>query len=201
MVEHRTGSRVYVRVAGPLNPSLVVDSVHAQYHRSLVAPLGGDLDMTYTVRNAGNVRLSAHQVLEAAGPFGIGLGSTKPDDIPELLPGSSITLSGKIAGVLPLIRVTGTVELEPFSADGTVDPAPEAVSRSASSWAIPWLLLALLVVAVVVFRLVRRRRRAAGPGGGRGRGRGPGARPADCPEVRARRSSTQPWEVTGSVAP
>ena len=170
LVEHRAGSRVYVRVAGPINPSLVIDSVHAQYHRSLLAPLGGGLDMTYTVRNAGNVRLSAHQVLEAAGPFGIGLGSSTPDDVPELLPGSSITLSGTISGVLPLIRVTGSVKLEPFSADGNLDPAPEPVARSASSWAIPWVWLALLVVAIVVFRILRRRRRAAGPGRGRGRG-------------------------------
>ena len=94
LVEHRAGSRVYVRVAGPINPSLVIDSLHAQYHRSLMAPLGGDLDVTYMVRNAGNVRLSAHQVLEAAGPLGIPLGDAKPDDVPELLPGSSITLTG-----------------------------------------------------------------------------------------------------------
>lgn len=186
VVEHRAGSRVYVRVAGPVNPSLVVDSVHAQYHRGLLTPLGGDLDLTYTVRNAGNVRLSAHQVLEATGPFGIGLGSSTPDDVPELLPGSSITLTGKVSGVLPLIRVTGSVRLEPFSADGSVDPAPESVSRSASSWAVPWVWLALLVVVIVTFRIVRRRRRAAGPGGGRGRGRGsagPSGGPAGGPEA------------------
>ncbi|MGZ4727472.1 MAG: WxL protein peptidoglycan domain-containing protein [Acidimicrobiales bacterium] len=178
LVEHRAGSRVYVRVAGPINPSLVIDSLHAQYHRSLGALAGGDLDLAYTVRNSGNVRLSAHQVLEAAGPLGIGLGDARPDDVPELLPGSSITLTGKVSGVLPLVRVTGTVKLEPFSADATVDPPPESVSRSAPSWAIPWLWLALLVVAVIVFRVLRRRlrRRSAGPGG-TGGGRGPSDSP------------------------
>jgi len=173
VVEHRAGSRVYVRVAGPINPSLVIDSVHAQYHRSLVALAGGDLDVTYVVRNAGNVRLSAHQVIEATGPFGIGLGDSRPDDVPELLPGSSITLIGKVSGVLPLLRVSGTVKLDPFSADGTVDPPPEDVARASSSWAIPWLFLLLVAVVLVAFRTIRRRR-TAGPGRpGRGRG-GPG---------------------------
>ena len=122
--------------------------------------------------------------------------------MPELLPGSSITLTGTISGVLPLIRVSGSVKLEPFSADGTVDPAPESVSRSASTWAVPWVWLALLVVAVVVFRLVRRRRRAAGPGGGRRPGSsGPKGGPVGGPMEQLVDAGSGGPGGSGSVAP
>lgn len=67
-VEHRLGSRVYLRVGGRLNPALAVTDVHADYSGS-VNPVGtGGVRITYTVRNTGNVRLSARQHITVAGP-------------------------------------------------------------------------------------------------------------------------------------
>jgi hypothetical protein len=159
-LDRRTGSRLYVRVSGPVTPALTIDNVHAVYHSKL-NPLGGSLDVTYTVRNSGNVRLQAHQKVEGAGPFGIGKKTHKPADLPELLPNNAITLHQHFTGMAALLRSSGNVVLQPFSSAPDVKVnAP--VHRAGHTWAIPWsivvLLLAIWLVRKTYLPIARRRR-------------------------------------------
>ena len=55
-LDRRTGTRLYVRVAGPVEPKLNIEGVSVNYSPSL-NPLSGSATVTYTVANRGNVRL------------------------------------------------------------------------------------------------------------------------------------------------
>jgi hypothetical protein len=158
-VDTRFGLPAYVQVAGDLAPGLSVENLQSHYHRSPFSLGAGDLDVTWTVRNTGNVRLSAHQSGAVKAPFGWTMKTQSFDDVPELLPGSSVSYSAHFSGVLPTFRLTTTVTLEPFSRSGDLDPAPPKASASSSVWAVPWLLVILIVV--VIGLVVWRRRRAA----------------------------------------
>ena len=166
LLDRRVGTRIYLRVDGELDPKLEVERIDTTYHDAL-NPLNGSVDVTYTVRNTGNVRLSARQRVEVADLFGTAA-SRKLDDLPELLPGNAIVLHTRLNDVAATFRITSTVRLEPFSASDAVDPKElEAFSRSEGAWAIPWTLL-----AIVVFLLAAawglawwRKRRAARPRG------------------------------------
>lgn len=184
LVDHRVGAPVYVRVNGPLNPALSIDELATTYRRSATSFGGGDVEVTYTVHNTGNVRLAAHQKVTVSGPFGLLSKVQGLDDLPELLPGTTITRTATVSGVLPLVRLTTKVTLDPFSA-APVDPPPDAVSRSQSIWAFPWMWFAVLgllavLLALVIWRRTRRGGLGAGPAAPVG-GPGPGAARANTP--------------------
>jgi hypothetical protein len=176
--DRRTGSRLYLRVTGPVNPAIVVEDVSADYHPA-VNPLDGSVDVAYTVRNTGNVRLGAHQKIAVDDLFGT-VDERKIADIPELLPGSSLTYHRHFTGVAATLRVSADVTVTPFAPKSTDEALPkgaEATTASAHAWAIPWTLLLLLLVIAVVTYLVRRARRnreRAGSGGPNGGGGGQG---------------------------
>lgn len=176
LVDHRIALRVYLRVTGPLNPVLVIDQVGTTY-AGTPNPFGkGDVDVTYTVRNTGNIRLKGHQSIALQGLFGWRLAEHTPVDVPELLPGASVTLSEHFEGIPPAIRLSPTINLTPFVPAGGDIPNIEPVAASAPVWAIPWTLLALVVTALIALRFVRRRRRRAKPEATRRRGSGPDGR-------------------------
>jgi len=157
-LDRRIGSRVYLRVSGPVTPALVVEHLATRYHAS-VNPLGGRLDVTYTVRNNGNVRLGAHQKVAARDVFG-SVADRRPADLPDLLPGNAVTITEHFAGVAATVHVSAKVTLTPFVPAGAAQPGSPAVgpvSASASVWAFPWTILALLVVLGIVLVFVRRR--------------------------------------------
>ena len=157
MVDRRIAARVYVRVDGPLRPRLTVESVSAEYDNPLIPFLPGRMTVTYTLRNTGNVRLSGDAAIGAAGPLGIPLSSSVRRPVPEMLPGSAVTLTDRIGGVVPAGLLTGEVSVTP---SGLLEETGEA-----TTWQIPWTVLYLLVVAaaVVAFVIVRRRRKARQP--------------------------------------
>jgi hypothetical protein len=171
-VDQRAGTRVYARVPGEVSPSLALEDVRTTYSAA-ANPLDGAATVTWTVRNTGNVRLSAQQSVEVSGLFG--LGSSRRDasdglaDVRDLLPGETATVSQTFDGVPAALRVTGEVRLDPYIPAITTGAEPEAltaVSSSASTWAISWwalLAVALLVAAAALWRERRRRatRRAA----------------------------------------
>ena len=160
LVVHRIGVPLYVRVAGPINPALAVLHVVSHYHRSATSLGSGTLDVVYTVKNVGNIRLSAHQKLTVSAPFGIVLKTRKLVDIPELLPGASVTRSVHLTGVLPTVWVSSTVKVTPFSKTSTFKVPLRSASGSSSVWAIPWVWLVLLAAAI---GLIYWRRRTRGP--------------------------------------
>ncbi|WP_053065249.1 DUF916 domain-containing protein [Micromonospora sp. RV43] len=154
-LDQRIAARVYLRVAGEVRPAVTVESVRVGYDTPL-NPIGrADLTVTYRIRNSGNVRVGGTGAVVVAGPGGWTLSRTSPVDLPELLPGAEFTVTERVTGVPPALRLTATVDLAPT----TVDTALPPVQRTASVWAPPWLLLAALAAAGPWLYLRRRRRR------------------------------------------
>ncbi len=231
VLDRRTGSRLYLRVSGPVNPGLVVEGVSAEYHGSL-NPLDGSFDVRYTVRNDGNIRLGAKQKIAVHDIFGTAAertpcpppkktsaksSSSEPEDclpdIAELLPGNSVTLSAHLTGVAATVRVATDVSITPFAPNG-VNPRelPKLPTTTATThaWAIPWLLVILLVVLALVIYLARRRRQGqvgSAPGGAAvGGGGQPGSRPggngrAELPKVPAPLRATRLRRGPAAPAP
>jgi hypothetical protein len=152
-VRLRIGARIYVRVDGPLSPSLTVERFRMEYDTP-VNPFGtNQARVTYVVTNTGNTRLQPTASLRVAGLLGLGSTAVPVREIPELLPGSSLEIAEIVPDVRPLGRLTATLRLQ-APLDG-VD-----LERSVSTWAIPWLVVVALALAVayLVYRYVSRRR-------------------------------------------
>lgn len=157
-VRVRIGARIYVRVDGPTSPSLSIESFRIDYDAPGIPFSGSTAKVTYVLTNTGDVRLSPTADLSVAGLFGLGEQQLEQRQIPELLPGGSITIAEVVKDVKPLGRIT---------ADLSVRATEESVVAGASiaEWAVPWLsvgVLGLLVVALIAWRIVARRRRVAG---------------------------------------
>jgi hypothetical protein len=161
-LDQRVGTRVFIRVSGPLHPQLAVTDVHTSYGGTL-NPFGtGHTHLSYVVRNVGNVNLGARQEVNIKGLFGLTDDASGLAAIPLLLPGGSMHLTTDIAGVFPEISMHANIRLMPLAMVGAVDPPLHSFSASHHFWAIPWTLLALLAACVIAIGYaVRRSRRAA----------------------------------------
>ncbi|GAA2631357.1 hypothetical protein GCM10010399_74420 [Dactylosporangium fulvum] len=160
-VDRRIAARIYLRVAGPVTPTVQVESLTVGYEAPAL-PFGtGDLVVTYRVKNAGNVRVHGTARVRATGPLGVGLGDAAEVTVPELLPGAEFTVQKRIPGVRSLGRLTASVTVNAEAKEGRLPVA----SRSASVWASPWGLAGLVVLLAGAAALVvrwRLRRRSAG---------------------------------------
>ncbi|WP_259275989.1 WxL protein peptidoglycan domain-containing protein [Micromonospora chalcea] len=188
-LDQRIAARVYLRVAGEVRPAVTVESVRVDYDTPL-NPIGrADLTVTYRIRNSGNVRVGGTGAVVVDGPGGWTLSRTSPVDLPELLPGAEFTVTERVTGVPPALRLTATVDLAPT----TVDTALPPVQRAASVWALPWLLLAAPAVTGAWLYLCRRRRPTSATSAG------PGETPGTSGAETARPSAT--GETAGGAAP
>jgi hypothetical protein len=159
LVDRRVAARVYVTVAGATAPTLSIDRVRLEYAQSANPANGGDMTVTYLVHNTGNLRLSGAGTVRVTGPFGWELARTDAMEIPELLPGGSITVTEKIVGVQPTVRLQADVSVVPANFDQKLP----AVGRGTGVWAWPWALVAVLGAGLLylIFTLIRRARRRA----------------------------------------
>ena len=162
LVDRRIAARVYLTVAGATAPRLSIDTVRLEYRQSANPADGGAMTVTYQVRNTGNLRLSGTGSIRVTGPFGWELARTGGLAMPELLPGGSLTVTERIVGVQPTLRLAAQVEVEP----ATFTQKLPAVARTTGVWAWPWALGAALGLALLglASRLISRRvtrRRAA----------------------------------------
>lgn len=114
-LDRRTGTRMYLRVSGDLFPELAVTDVDTTYDHSL-NPLGGGATVTYTIENRGNVRMGGTASMTVGGPFGLGDQTIGLPDVPELLPGESVTVTAAAKDVPASFLSFTTVKVEP--ADG-----------------------------------------------------------------------------------
>jgi hypothetical protein len=163
LLERRTGPRLYLRVAGPLNPRLTVENLKVSYHPAL-NPFQDSADVTYRVANRGNVRLHGTDKNSVSGPFGL-FGRGKPTStLPEILPGQSIPMHVKFSGAAATVVGFGKVRLDPQGVGGT--STNTAQSWRALTLALPYTVLVLLVSVWLIMRARRaylRRNRPPAP--------------------------------------
>ncbi|WP_306216115.1 WxL protein peptidoglycan domain-containing protein, partial [Actinoplanes sp. RD1] len=164
-VERRLGIRIKLRVGGDLAPALSIEGLAIDFHGT-ANPFGaGDATVRYTIHNSGNTTLSAQQGVELSGPFG--WFKVRAKDIaapPELLPGESWQMSVPMKDVSPAVRLGATATLTPVITDPSGSTSQLAtVKATASTWAVPWPLTALVVIltlAIVAVIILTRRNRA-----------------------------------------
>jgi hypothetical protein len=161
-LDRRTGTRLYVRVNGPLVPELAIADIETDHAGSL-NPLSGATTVRYTIENRGNVRLGGTARATVSGPFGLGERRGLGREITELLPGESITVEEQFDDVPTLGVVVTRVQLEPSAGDADTFTA---TSRTSRTQALPiGVLLAFLAVVFgwLAVRAFRRHRAAAHP--------------------------------------
>lgn len=165
-LNQRVGLRVFLRVAGDIHPALSIENLATNYHDNW-NPIGsGSATVTYRVRNNGNVSLGVRQTVNVSGLFGKA-GSATPRAITLLLPGESVDVRAQVPGVFPEIRMSTKVELRPLVPAGNLDVGLKSVYSSTQSfWAIPWVLIgiviALLAGGFFGWRWRRKRRATSG---------------------------------------
>ncbi|WP_203862946.1 WxL protein peptidoglycan domain-containing protein [Plantactinospora mayteni] len=166
-VDHRVGTRVYLRVTGELRPALTLEDLRVRHRGSYNPITGGELTATAMLRNTGNVRLGGQPTLRATGPFGLAARTATGGPLPEILPGNAVRVSVRLSGVPPLFRLTAITTVTPVTVDGQViDPPPVSVADSRAVWAVPWSQLLLVALTIgggwglVTLRRRRRRRTA-----------------------------------------
>jgi hypothetical protein len=155
-LERRVATRLYVRVGGDLQPGLTVGGLAASYQPNL-NPFDGKVVFTYTVQNTGNVALSGKSVSSISGLFGMGLSGVIRNEIPELLPGGAYEMTSEVPGVWQWIWMNSKLSLVGVDSSGSSAAlgAMPTATREASTWAVPWGLLVLLIAAGFVLVYIR----------------------------------------------
>jgi hypothetical protein len=148
--DQRIAVPIELRVAGPLQPGLRVESISTGF-RNPLSPFGtGSATVSYTVHNVGNVRLTGSQAVSVAGPFGTS-SQIQLKNLPTVLPGDSIRMTAQPRGLYPLGPMTAHVHLSQAIPPGQPALAlrTRAVTGSASLFAVPWSLIVLIIVLIV----------------------------------------------------
>jgi hypothetical protein len=165
-VDRRLGSRLYVRVAGELSPSVDVSEPTVSFDGAWNPLALGRIDVSYTLTNTGDTRVTAVAASSAHGPFGVAALSTGAEQLPEILPGSSVEVRQSLDGVAALAWLGGAVNVIPTSV-GVGAAQLDAVVAPYSIAAVPiatlLILAGALVIALGIVLLVRRARRSRAP--------------------------------------
>ncbi len=176
------GARIFVRVSGPVHPRLAIGDLRARY-RGSSSPFGaGRVEVSYTVRDAGNTALGGRPTVWLSGPFGYRSATKTLPEVRLLLPGHAVHQQVNFEGVPPRGRLVAHVSVTPLVLPGSPDH-PGPARASVSFWAVPWLVapaVAGAALAAAAWLAARRRRRnrplepgEEGSGGGEPPG-GPG---------------------------
>ena len=159
-LDQRVGIRSFVRVSGELRPRLSIENLRASYSGTW-APLGrGRTTIEYDVRNTGNVSLGGAQRVSAHGLVGPTFAGRDVADLPLLVPGGSTHVIAEVPRTWPLVWMTGRVDIDPAVVVGVGSGNVPDFAATTRFWAVPWTLLALLLLAVVTWRVWRRLSRA-----------------------------------------
>jgi hypothetical protein len=148
-LDQRIAVPIYLRVSGKLNPTLSIESTGTSYHGTVNPFGGGGTNVSYTVHNTGNVRLTGTQTVSVTGPFGITLATAHPAPLLQLLPGNSIGVSTHLSGVFPAGPLTVHIRIKPVPINGlrhTTGAPLATVSHNVGMWALPWPQLVLLIL-------------------------------------------------------
>lgn len=151
-LDRRTGTRMYIRLSGPLTPELAVANVQTTYHHALNS-LAGSADVTFRVENRGNVRLNAGATVAVSGPFGLGEAKVTLPDIAEILPGQHVDVTATLEDVPALVIDSTSVHLTP--SDAADSGAVKATTGTDMTFAPP--IAILLALIILIFGLLARR--------------------------------------------
>jgi hypothetical protein len=157
--------------------------------------------VSYTVRNIGNVRLAASQLVEVSGLLGTKAKDVSPPNLVLLFPKASETVTVNVTGVRPTIWQQAHIIVTPLLfADQAPMPVPIAKADKSFN-AVPWTLIgvvALVILLMVIWLLLRhRRQRPLPPGSGRhGPRRGPTGPPGPVTPSPSRADIESPYEET-----
>jgi hypothetical protein len=150
--EQRLAMRAYLRISGALTPALRVEKFHVAYSPGILL---GHAKVSFIVRNVGNVNLGASDQVKISGLIGP-TSTVRLPTLPLLLPGGAAQVTATVNNVWPFVYDTATVRLVPFGQAGAVDPVLHPFTFHNSFWAIPWLIVAI-IVGYLVLRWLRRR--------------------------------------------
>ena len=166
-LHQRVGLTTFVRVAGDAEPGLAIEHLAAGYHNNW-NPIGaGSATVTYRIHNTGNLVMRTTQKVTISGLFGKTATAT-PKAIPLLLPGGFAEVTVPMSGVAPEIWMTAKVQLTPRIVNNPGDPAIGIKPTSATTtfWAVPWVLIGIIVALLVGgffgWRWLRKRRTSSG---------------------------------------
>lgn len=154
-LDRRVAIRLYVRVKGELQAGLTISSIASSYQAEL-NPFSGKTELHVTLNNTGNVALGATTVSRVRGIFGIPISGTSREEIPEMLPGSTRTLTMTVRGVGSWVYLNPQVNLAATIDTEAINPGvlPTA-SRETDLIVVPWGAVIILSLAVLIYFIVR----------------------------------------------
>ena len=159
LVDRRVATRLYVRVPGDLQAALTVASISSSY-RSTINPLDGTTEVTFTVRNSGNIALGGTMIVGVNTYFGISAAPIVREELAEMLPRSTRVITMEVPGVAQLGYLNPYISLAPTLAENTTNPGPlTVVDRDTVVVAWPWWLIIAIVVGGGIYLVVTLRRR------------------------------------------
>jgi hypothetical protein len=149
-LEQRVATRVLIRVSGTLRPQLSIENLRASYASRLNPIPGGPVTVRYTVTNTGNAVLSGTQQVSIHGMLGTTVHAKGLPAIPTLLPGGSFVVTAHLPDVFPELRMTANVQVTPVGLASDADPGLSVVTASTHVWAIPWLVIGVLILLLLL---------------------------------------------------
>ena len=165
---------VYVRVVGPVHPSMTIQSLTVFHDSPLIPYVDGParVAVRFTLVNTGNVIITPETATVSIKALIGGtlhsytvhnepaIQSKKSPLPPQLLPGGQMTLTELWSGIPPFDPMTAHVTVTAGYAGGRV---PVVAASSSTFWYFPWLLVLIVVILIVGLVVWRHRRHRTRP--------------------------------------
>lgn len=147
--QNRVGTRVHVRVAGAATPSAAITVDRARFSAGWVPFTRGDVQVTYTITNTGNVRIGGVPRITVRGLFGLGERHIVDEEFVDLLPGNSLERTVEASDVLPLIRASARVDVDDASSgEQKIGGILIVENQDRGLWTVSWPTLLTLLVLI-----------------------------------------------------
>lgn len=161
--ERRVGTRVHLRIDGPITAALEVTDLRVTHSQGLDPRGRGTTEVTYRITNPGNLRLGGRVEVTTSAPLGLGRRRVAGPSIDDLLPGHWSDHVVVIDGVVPLGRLRTEVVVTPTHSGGQpLDGTVGSHVAASSTTVVPIAPVVLVAVGLVGLWGLRRRRRSSG---------------------------------------
>jgi len=163
-LQQRLGVAVYIHLLGKLVSGIQVSNLTTHWKEPGNALGTSRFTVSFTVANTGNVRLNASTLINTSRWF-LGPVRIYPGQINNLFPGTRITVTRTVDGVFGLGPWHTTASVFASTVDPSDNLPVTPSSQTASLWAVPWILLAIIVAIILIallswayYRRLRKRR-------------------------------------------